>query len=470
MLAVRSMLGLAVSERSIAVAEVAASRGRIECLRAGEFVLPGGLEVADPADLGRNLRLFLREQRFSASHCMIGLEAGWLIAKEKTLPPSASADLRSILCIAAERDFASTAEDFAFDYVVPAGSSGRTVLLVAASRRRLDGAAALAHAAGLVVSGIGCSALALAAATRVSAAPERVVLYLRWDRTELTVQSRGGFRVLRRLAPPTPAAPEQLAREVCQVIALLPAEKDSTDQREVLVWDEFGLDMPSLNLLRERLALPVAVCRFPDDCGLTVGRDGRALGLAPRAAQAAALAADGLARQGPVVDFLHSRLAPPRKPGLRRRLRWVIAAAALMGAAATYFAIDGRLTQREVSARRAELEGLRDGIQDARNVVENVTFARGWYDRRPQFLACLRAVTGAFPEQARVWATSLTVRDDHKVLLTAKCEDERTALEVLDRLKTAPGLSDVKPLYLRQAGTNTHEVSFAVTFDYTGVP
>ena len=44
---------------------------------------------------------------------------------------------------------------------------------------------------------------------------------------------------------------------------------------------------------------------------------------------------------------------------------------------------------------------------------------------------------------------SLAVQSDMRVVFSGKAVSESAVLDVLDRLKARPGVSDVKPLYLR---------------------
>ena len=179
MMTPHKILGLAVSEQSISAVEVGGGHGRRKVLRAAELSVPEGVAATEPAALGRALRQFLRREHFSASHAVIGLGARWLVAKDKTLPPTAPDLLRGVLTIAAEREFASDAEDLAVDYCdLPAAGEGQRVLLVAASRRNVSHLAAAADAAGLKVEAVTSSTMALAAATGRQAASRRVVLNL----------------------------------------------------------------------------------------------------------------------------------------------------------------------------------------------------------------------------------------------------------------------------------------------------
>jgi len=54
------------------------------------------------------------------------------------------------------------------------------------------------------------------------------------------------------------------------------------------------------------------------------------------------------------------------------------------------------------------------------------------------------------------------------VVFSGKAIGESAVLDVLDRLKANPKLSDVKPLYIRQAGRDRREVAFAMSFAFAG--
>ena len=75
---------------------------------------------------------------------------------------------------------------------------------------------------------------------------------------------------------------------------------------------------------------------------------------------------------------------------------------------------------------------------------------------------CLYELTSAFPQEGRVWATSVMVREDLQAMLTGKAVNESAVLDVLDRLKSNPKLTAVKPMYIRQAGGASKDVSFAI--------
>jgi len=55
-----------------------------------------------------------------------------------------------------------------------------------------------------------------------------------------------------------------------------------------------------------------------------------------------------------------------------------------------------------------------------------------------------------------------------QALLTGKAVNEAAALEVFDHLKSDPRLVRVKPLFIRQTGGTSRDVSFAVNLSLRG--
>lgn len=473
MLKPRKMLGLAVSEQSITIAEVGLVRGLPKGLRTALFTLPSSDPAPPPEAVGKALRQFLRDHRFSARHAVIGLGAHRLVAKEKTLPPTSADMVAGVLAMAAEREFASDPKDLVFDFSgpVPAGD-GQAALLVAAHRSQVDHLAAAAQAAGLKVAAVSSTMLALAGATHGAAAGPRLVLYLSPTAVELAAQIGGGFRLLRRLpvsAPPAPPATasavatwlDGLAGELRRVLALLPGAGAGLEP-DLLVWNAGGLPPEVVADLGRRLAHEIKPCRYPADLGML---DAAPL-CAGECAAAAALALAGLGRPGPALDFLHSRLQPRRKIALGKKVAWASAVAAAMLLAAVMVFLEWRRDEQDVQDLREQLADMKDTLTAARSVVDKAAFARGWYDRRPKHLDCLRELTLAFPAEGKIWATSLAVGEDLRVLLQGKARDEGAVLEVLDRLKGNPKFSDVKPMYIREVGGGSRDVAFAINLAF----
>ena len=483
MMTSRKMLGLAVTERSITAVEVACVRGGRKVLHAAEFPLPQDDAAREAAPLlGKALRQFLRRNHFSASRCVIGIGARWLVAREKSLPPTSPDLLAGALSIATEREFASDAKDLVFDYSGPVDSAqGQSVLLVATSRQNVDYLLAAARAAGLRVAAVTSSTLALAAATGGPPSSRRLVLYLSPTTVELSVQSGGGTRLLRHLpiSPPAAAAHgspladgwlDNLAGELRRVVALLPGSVanqsgDPEQALDLVIWNASGPPgAEALADLGKRLSLAVRLCQYPSDLEIADGPAARA----GEPAAAAALAAAGLNRQLLAVDFLHSRLSPRRKITVGRKAAWAaaLAAAVILPCLALFLA--WRAQQGEVDDLKGQLDAMQPSLAAAKDLVRKATFAGRWYDQRPRHLDCLRELTLAFPAEGRIWTTSLAISEDMRVLLSGKAADQGAVLEVVDRLDGNPKFAEVQSLYISEVGGGSLEWSFAISLKFVG--
>ena len=472
MIGARKTLGLAVTERSITAVEVGVAHGGRQVLRVAEFPMPEGEAAQAPAVFGKALRQFLRQHRFSASRAVIGLGTRWVVAKEKTLPPTAPDLMAGVLSIASEQEFASDPKELVFDYSGPVDApQGHSVFLVAAPRRNVDLLVASAQAAGLRVAAVTSSTMALASATKGAASSRRLMLYLSPGGADLTVQSGGGFCLLRRLPVLPPAAEagsspadgwlDSVAGEVRRVMALLPGAAGPQNP-ELLVWNAVGLAPEALGALGARLSLEAKPCGLAADLGIADG----AVPAVGELATAAALALAGLDSRMLAVDLVHSRLHPRRKLALRKKVAWAGGGAAVLLIAGLALVWDWQHEEREVQDLKDQVGGMKENLAAAKDVVAKATYARGWYDRRPRHLDCLRELTLAFPAEGRIWTTSLAIGEDMRVLLSGKAADGSAVLAVVDHLTANRKFSDVKHLYTREVGGGSQEVSFAISLSF----
>ncbi len=476
MLGKRKILGLAVTDRSITAVEVAASNGGGRMRRAAEFAFPEGVGLDAPAELGKALKRFLRQERFSASRCVIGVQASCLTARRKTIPPAADDAVPQMLNLMIEREFASDREGLVFDYAPGDAEDGQLpIFLVAAPRAVVEGLAAMAAAAGLTVACITPSTQALACAAGEAGARDQFVLHLFAGAAELVHRRNGQLRLMRRLATTIPADPSDgwltgLTEELYRVLALLPTGGEQAESRELIVWGGGRRGERACGQLSDSLQLPVRSRQWPE--GLDVPADA-SLPAGSQASAAAVLAIDALQGRRPSVDLLHSRLTLRRKLSIGRKAAWAagVAAAILIfvGAALLEWRSDVRQAA-DLRTELAEMEGDRDRAQA---VIDKVTFARPWYGRRLSYLEGIRELTLAFPAEGTIWTTSLAVKENMEaafskegmqVAFSGKAVSQSAVLDVLDRLRANPRLGNVKQGPIRKSGKGGREVAFDMSF------
>lgn len=447
----RKCLGLAFSNRAIHVAEVQSSAEAFSLLRTLELPLAENELQKDAAGVGKKLGQALKDKQFTAREAAAGIPAQWLMVKEKNLPPAAPDVLAGMLRIQAERDFSFDPEALAIDYVSgTAGEQGQAVVLAATLRERVNAIAGIAVAAGLKLQTITPTAMAL---STVSGAKSG--LYFGANGVELVTDSNG-VRVPRHVATPacwedTAALPGELRRLAVFQPALFTAS-------EWTVWDDCGLD-------------GARVQQIGKDAGLALRPTRSLKGVTVPAASAGA-AALALARLGAgalPLDFLHSRLQvkPPSK--LTRRNTWGLIAASIFVLVGGYLVYDWRSLASDVGELRDTRDSMKESVAASKSFIDRVSFTKTWYERRPNYLECMRTITLCFPEEGKVWTSNLTMREDMKGILTGRAVDEKSVLDVLDKMKASKTLADVKMLQMRSSGTKNNEITFSISFAYQGV-
>jgi hypothetical protein len=476
-------LGLAVRDRSILAAEVVVASERTTVVRTAEFALPEGSSLEKPESLGEALGRFLRHQRFSASRVTVGVPARWLLARERDLPPATSELAAATLRLQAERQFGADAKDLVFDYAGQAqvGAPSKA-LLVAMPRQRLEQISQIADSAGLHLLAVTSSTLSLMAAQSAAhgeAGSGELLVWLEPGAAELAAGGQGVPRMLRHLpvgqlgvaeGVSSSAQASALGGDIRREVLLQPhTEANGSAPKVLTLWDGLGLDEATSAALLERVGMEHAPKGAYTYLGVVPAHVGSASPAEEaRFAPAVALAVSAAHRNPAAIDFAHSRLLERKRRRFSgRRMLWAGAVALVILTAIGASVWDAWDRQRELASLLEQQQQMQPQVDAAEALVARVSLARKWYDRRPAFLACLREVTDAFPEQGQqIWATSLSIRDTGKATLDGKAADQRAVLAVRDRLAANKSFADVTLLDMRDAGGNRREVVFTLSLTF----
>ncbi len=167
------------------------------------------------------------------------------------------------------------------------------------------------------------------------------------------------------------------------------------------------------------------------------------------------------------IDFRHSRLAPPRKRRLDRRIVFGAALGIIAIAAVVALFVSVQQRQHELDDLNAQLTAQKPQVDQAKALVDRVTLGEGFFPRmRPQVLECLRQITLAFKDDDPVWITSFIVHDNGKGQLAGKASDRQIVLTLLDRLKRNNHFLDFKLLETRDTDSRSREITFSMSFTY----
>ena len=473
----KSVLGLAIGERSLLAAEVSAGSRPVVRLVA-EMEYPPGVTPLDVEAFGAALGAFRRDKGFTARSVVVGLPAKWLVVKPKEVPQTDAATLADLLRLGAEAEFSSELKELVYDFVVSDdGGAGDSVLLVATQRKYVEAVTAACEAAKLSAVAVTSSALVLGDATAKASGPNGMVLAVSAGGAELTVRRNGAASVIRHLrGPDQPAA---FVSAVRRVVSTLPS---SGGDRELVLWDQTGMDA---KLLGEQLGVAVRAGDLPA-LGVGVSMAG-VNGQSSRFGPAVALAASVMGTGAPAVDFLHSRMAPPRTRRLPRWAKIAIGAGALVLLIGIYGFVDLQHEQGQLDAAKAHLAAMQGQLDSAKAFVDKVSFAKGWHAEDPRNLMCLRDLTIALLNDEQTYVTSVALRQNVRApngatvvggvklpdpgtlagQLNGKTPEQGGWSGLLDRLRHMPSFTDVK-LGGTSNGEKNGEVSFSITFTYIG--
>lgn len=458
-----------MEDNCIVAAEVRVRAHQPHLGPSGEFLIPQGLSLANPSKLGLQFRQFLKSNHFSSRAAVVGLPAKWLVARELTIPPAGANALSGILQIQAERTFALDPKDLVFDYWGRADSSRSSlVLLMAAYRERISQISAMAKAAGLQLLAITPTSHAMRSLDRNNNGD--VGIYVRDDYVEFWSAKAAlpWIRYVPRSARQNQQQQhEPLQAEIARLLRLLPGDEQDSRLQEVTLYAHSALDHESFDKLSDSLSGHATI--LDGNINLqSAGFDASGLNEGGAAVAAAALAFAFSKNGGMLVDFLHPRMATARKSPRTRVLVWAAVACVAIIAVSVAAVRNWQQNIRDIETYTRQLDDMAEDIGAARQVVDRMQYTSGWTSRRPEFLQCLRQLTQVFPEEGTVWATNLALREDRQGLVTGKSLGEDSVLKVLDAIKLNKVFTNVQMLYMRDAGRDTDEVSFAITFKFSG--
>ncbi len=477
MLGTRTILGLAVDEFGVVVAEVGVRSGRPEVRRVGQHLFAEKLGSDNGKALGQTLRQFLRTNHFSLKDAVVGIPTKWVVAREITAPPANADAVAGMLGIQAERTFSLNSGELIFDYCGRTSTSASSkVLLLAARRQMVDQIKELAAAAGLHVQAVTVSALAMGKATSSDPLKQRYGVYTRPSYCELWSQLNGTPRSIKHLAMPslngTPDAHTQWLTAAIQQEIMISSAQDQRPPYEVTIYDGASLGEGTIDRLNEQLGSQATVTDGSvalASAGLrSAERVEPSSTVAATTVAAAAVAMTAVGTERPCVDFLNPRIGRQKASPRKRAVTWaVIAGVILLGLIGV--AIAGWQSKRaDIALYTEQLELIADDVSVARELKERLSYASSWTSQDPRFLECLRQLTLAFPESPSVWATSLAIGETSDGSLIGRALDEQSFYEVLNNIKGNAAFSDVKMMYLRDAGGSSREKAFAVTFKFQG--
>ena len=464
-----SILGLAISDRDISVAQVSLAKGKRIVRRLAQFCYPAEASLQQPDALGKRFAAWLGEHGFSASRAVVGVPVKWLIAQEKELPPADEAQAIAMLRLQVERLSISESSEMTFDVATDGFDAAKPsrVLVVGMLKQQLDRVAAFCRSAGIEPLAITSTTLVLSRS--LSGAEDRPTVVLSRHGAEIVWHARRGPRMMRHVAAAPTASTETLGGELRRALMLAPAGAGAGDSSgEVALFRNPALSPQDVRDLQDRLGRPVRTGYTLDTIRATAdlkALNGAADQMTPDAfLPAVALAVTGGSRGACGVDLLHSRLTvePPARFGRRTITGAALATLSVLLLVLLYL----QILQTEADAQLLEDQLLEQklDIAAAESRLERFNYGRGYFETRPPVLDALREVTLAFRPDEPIWVTNFTLRDNGKGQIQGKASDQRVVLAVLDRLRANPKFAEVLSQDMREAAGSSGQWAFTITF------
>jgi type IV pilus assembly PilN-like protein len=163
------------------------------------------------------------------------------------------------------------------------------------------------------------------------------------------------------------------------------------------------------------------------------------------------------------IDFLHTRLAPPKEHRIDRRIVWAVAGAVLLALLIVAALMDLHKQQAVLTALQTTETNNAERVKAAQAFVSRVDYAKGWRTDRPRFVACLRDLTNLMPDDGRTFVTSFTLHDTRKGVLTGKSSSGASVLTLVQKLNANKLFDNVELLDERE---QNGETSFSIAFSY----
>ncbi|MEY2465777.1 MAG: hypothetical protein QOD03_298 [Verrucomicrobiota bacterium] len=447
-----SLLGLSLDGSRLEGVVLARTNGSVQLLQSFSATLSLDPLTADPELVGREIRNHLDAAGVRERDCVVCLPLKWALTAHTEIPEISEADVPGFLQIEAERGFHSDIETLHYATSRYSADGKRYVTLVGVTRTNVELLEKVLRAAKLKPLSFSLGVTALQRPAEESS-DGVVALAIGENNIALQITSGGGIAALRALEGALELEggrrvlhADMIAREARITFGQLPTEL----RERVKVVRIFGpRDLAQqladeMELRFEAMHLKVEVVQHYSADEFGVQLPGEAI-----VSPAFSLAAELLTENRPALEFL-----PPKIPawqqfadrygsGKFRKVGIAAGAVLLLGIIAFGFqqVQIARLQSHwdQIASRANELQALQDKIQQF----------RPWSDDSLRGLTILKQLTAAFPEDGAVSAKTLEIRDLNTVTCSGIARDNQALLKMLERLRAAEGVADVKVNQIR---------------------
>lgn len=455
----RNMLGIVFYEQTIAVSEVENSGGSIHVRRSAQFHLPDGMTLENVASVQTQFGAFLKEQGFKVRKAAVGISAKHILSTLLKVPPIQDAQTRhETIKIHLERKLQMELSEIVFDYWNSTNKQSNTTLALTALRTTIAGIRSLL--AGLKITplwltgtscgidfvtspGLDCNMIEYPHSVEVFIFESRAL------KAVLTIPKESSGEFNSELA-------NKIIRQVNRTLWSVSEKKE--EELNFYWWTNHpqttaaagGVhkilgNLKQLEVKGDKTSVAGNLCDF-----------------------AVQLVGKMLSAEAPPINFLNGHHQEKKLIMTRQRLSRIAASAAVVIVLIGLYFYGWYSDRTMIVQYQQQLDSMAESVQAARQMIDQVGYARQWFQQQPVHLERLRELTLAFPRSSDIWLTSLAVDESLNQIITGRATTEEAILDVVDTLKSNSLFGDIKLLYIRKMGKETNIMTFAINFHARG--
>ena len=445
---VSSVLGLAFDGHRIEGALLRRTNGSLQVQKTFSGALSQAAFSADPDLLGREIKKHLDAAGIRERRCVVALPLSSALSTLTEVPALPEADVASFLDLEAERGFPYGPEVLLISAARFRSAAGKSyAMLIAYQRTQLSALERALRAAQL--KPLSFTPRAAAVQKPEKPASHGVLALILGDSSiDLQATASGGIVALRSLdntieteGAERSISADLLARELRITLGQLPdAFRESVRSMRILgsgdlarrFAREFTPRAQSLGLEAE----------FVENYGSD--EFARKVPAQTPVLPALSVAARYLSSEASPLEFLPPRVNPWQQLATRFSSGKLVWAGGTAGAAAALIGGAFLFQQWQLSHLRSEWTRVSPTVTELESLQQQIRQYRPWYDESLASLTILRKVTEAFPAEGVVTAKTLEIRELSSVTCSGTASDNQALLRVLDQLRAAREVSNLK--------------------------
>ena len=401
---------------------------------------------SDPVKVGQEIARQIASTGISARHAVVMPQPSEVLMKNLSIPPLSDASmLKSLVNSRLQRELKLLPEDMALDYCGAISSQQQnSILLAGLQKKRIYSIQSMVENANLVLDSVVPGDAAMFNGQIDSATDENIV-YVDGDIAKVIVVEGGSVKYLATISSIN-GSQQMLAQKIAGEIKRNPVINTS----KVKTFRVAAKSPEFLDLLKSH---------FDSEFKFTAS----SVSYAPIVELAGEVYFTG---KGFELNFSDNHFTEKVNSKLTSNVRKAIIVCVGLLLFVGWFIYDWQEDKRIIAECNTYIAGLEETVKGSNVIIDKVNKAKQWCSSEPSYTECLLQITKEFPDQRSIWANSLALDNNFVGVMTGSATSRHTIESALDKMVGNPGFSDVKLLYIRQAGKSTTELSFAMQFKY----